>query len=72
MDLREKLTAIIESGKEAERALEKLEMLEKAESENATVDDLRQAVAIAEGEKDFETAGILKNRWIQLRRGGAQ
>ena len=72
MDLREKLNKIVESGKEAERALEKLETLEAAESEDASIADLKAAVAVAEGEADFETACRLKDRWIQLRREGAR
>ena len=71
-DLREKLTAIVESGKQAEIALEKLETLDTAESEDATVADLKAAVAVAEAEGDLETASILKQRWIGLLRGGAQ
>ncbi len=67
-DLREKLTAIVESGKEAERALEKLETLETAESEDATVADFKAAVAVAEAEGDLETARVLKNRWADLLR----
>ena len=72
LSLREKLDAVVQEGKEAEVALEKLGMLEAAESEDATVADLKAAVAVAEGEADFETACRLKDRWIFLLRGGAQ
>ena len=68
MDLREKLTAIVESGKEAERALEKLATLETAENEDATVADLKAAVAVAEAEGDLDTARVLKGRWADLLR----
>ncbi len=67
-DLREKLTAIIESGKQAERALEKLSVLETAESKDATVADFKAAAAVAEAEGDLETARVLKNRWAALLR----
>ena len=68
MDLREKLTGIVESGKEAERALEKLATLETAENEDATVADLKAAVAVAEAEGDLDTARVLKGRWADLLR----
>ncbi len=71
-ELSEKLSKIILDGRQAEIALEKLETLEKAEAEDATISDLRQAVAVAEGELDFQTACRLKDRWIDLLRGGAQ
>ncbi len=71
-ELREKLSKIILDGRQAEIALEKLGTLEKAEAEDATIDDLRQAVAIAESEGDFQTASRLKDKWIGLLRGGAQ
>ena len=71
-DLREKLTAIVESGKQAELALEKLETLEKAEGEEASLGDIKAATAIAESEADFETACRLKDRWIELLKRGAR
>jgi hypothetical protein len=72
LSLRDKLNAVVEQGREAERALEKLSVLEQAESQDATVDDLRQATAVAEGEADFETACRLKDRWIKLLKRGAR
>lgn len=71
-DLREKLTAIVESGKQAEIALGKLETLEAAESKEASLGDIKAATAIAEGEADFETACRLKDRWIELLKRGAR
>ncbi len=71
-ELREKLSKIILDGRQAEIALDKLETLEKAESEDATMDDLRQAVEIAESEGDFQTSSILKDKWIGLLRRGAR
>ena len=70
-DLRERLAEVVQKGREAQDALSKLEALQKAENEDATVDDLRQAVGVAETSGDFETASRLKSRWIDaLRKGG--
>ena len=71
-DLREKLNKIVEDGKRAEIAIEKLDLIDKAESEDASIADLKAAVAVAEAEGDLETASILKQRWVGLLRGGAQ
>ena len=72
LSLREKLEAVIRKGQEAETALSQLELLSVAEGAEATIADLRAAVAVAEGEKDFVTAGILKEKWIQLLKRGAR
>ena len=72
LSLREKLEEVAQKGREAEIALSKLELLSVAEGEEATIADLKAAVAVAEGEADFETACRLKDRWIQLRREGAR
>ena len=69
LSLREKLDAVVQSGKEAERALEKLEVLEVAEGEEATVADFKAAVEVAEAEGDMNTARVLKGRWADLLRG---
>ena len=72
LSLREKLDTVVQRGKEAEVALEKLSVLETADSAEASIADLKAAVAVAEGESDFETACRLKDRWIFLLRGGAE
>ena len=71
-DLREKLTKIVEDGRQAEIALEKLETLEAAESTEASIADLKAAVEVAEAEGDFGTSSILKEKWMQLLQRGAR
>ena len=72
MDLREKLEAVIRKGQEAETALSQLELLSVAEGAEATIADLRAAITAAEAEKDFETSGVLKEKWLQLLKRGAR
>lgn len=72
LDLREKLEAVAQKGREAEIALEKLSTLEVAESTEASIADLKAAVEVAEGEGDFAASGVLKEKWLQLLKRGAR